>query len=90
VPEKDCIELTWSDDDVERFLRLVEAGSSLADMARYLGLKEDAIAQKAEFLGVMLPQHESLPLGTITSDSSTTRATMHCVPANSSLLVTSV
>ena len=68
---------------MERFLRLIEGGCSLADMARNLGRSENDVAHQAQFLGVQLPQHEALPVSTSTADSSTVSATIHYAPFTS-------
>lgn len=61
-------------------LRLIESGSSLHDLARVLGRTEGDIEQKTSFLGVLLPQHEAMPIWTRTADSSAVSATIHYAP----------
>jgi len=70
----------WSDDDVEKMLRLIEGGSSLHELARLLGRTDGDIAQQASFLGVLIPQHEALRIWTRTADSSGVSASIHYAP----------
>ena len=70
----------WSDEEVEKLLRLIESGSSLADLARALGRSESDLERETRFLSVQIPQHG--PLSTRTADSSAMTATIHCVPVN--------
>lgn len=65
---------------MERFLRLIEGGCPLADMAKNLGRSENDVAYQAQFLGVQLPQHEALPVSTSTADSSIASTTVHYAP----------
>jgi hypothetical protein len=77
VLEEEFIRQPWNEDDVERFLRLIEGECSLTEMARHLGRSEKDVAHQAQFLGVQLPRHEALPVATSTADSSTVSATIH-------------
>jgi hypothetical protein len=61
-------------------LQLIELGSSLPDIVRLLGCTEEALAEEAAFLSVMLPQHGAIAVSTITSDSSANTATVHYAP----------
>lgn len=71
----------WSDEEVERLLRLIEGGGSMNDLVRVLGRNENDLEQQARFLGVHLPQHEELPVLTRTSDSSkASSTTIHYAP----------
>jgi hypothetical protein len=70
----------WSDEDVEKMLRLIEGGSSLHDLMRFLGRTEAELTQEAFFLGVMLPQHGAMSVSTTTADSSAASATIHYAP----------
>ena len=70
----------WSDEEVERLLRLIESGSSLAEMSRTLGRGEQDIELQAKFLGVLVPCHEELSVQTRTADSSAASATIHYAP----------
>lgn len=70
----------WSDEEVERLLRLIESGSSLAELSRALGRSEPSVEQQAKFLGVLIPQHEELAVLTRTADSSSSSSTIHYVP----------
>ena len=69
----------WSEEEVEKMLRLIEGGSSLHEIARVLARTERELEQEAGFLGVMLPQHEPLPVSTHTADSSMS-STIHYAP----------
>ena len=80
VPGESPYFTPWSDEDVERLLRLIESGTSVDDLTRSLGREEVDVAQKAHYLGVHLPGHEQLPVLTRTSDSSRASATIHYVP----------
>jgi hypothetical protein len=70
----------WSDEDVEQLLRLIESGSSLAELSRALGRSEYDVEQQAQFLGVLIPRHEELAVQTRTADSSSISATIHYAP----------
>jgi hypothetical protein len=70
----------WSDEEVEKLLRLVESGSSMHDLARTLGRSESDLERQAQFLGVHIPQHGEMQILTRTSDSSTVSATIHYAP----------
>jgi len=70
----------WSDEDVERLLRLIEGGSSLAELSRVLERSEADVERQARFLGVMVPQHEALAVQTRTTDSGKVSATIHYAP----------
>jgi hypothetical protein len=72
----------WSDDEVERLLRLIESGSNLTELSRSLGRGEPEIESEASFLGVMVPSHEELSVQTRTVDSCSVSATIHYVPFN--------
>ena len=71
---------SWSDEDVEKMLRLIELGSSLRDIIRLLGRTEAELAQEAAFLGVMLPRQGAMTVSTTTADSSAVSATIHYAP----------
>jgi hypothetical protein len=70
----------WSDEDVEKMLRLIESGSSLHDLMRFLGRTEAELTQEAFFLGVMLPRHGAMSVSTTTADSSEVSSTIHYAP----------
>jgi hypothetical protein len=70
----------WSDEEVERLLRLIESGSPLAELSRVLGRSEANVEQQANFLGVLIPRHEELSVQTRTADSSSVSATIHYAP----------
>ena len=70
----------WGDEEVERLLRLIESGSSLAELSRALGRSEANIEEQANFLGVLIPRHEELSVQTRTADSSSASATIHYAP----------
>lgn len=70
----------WGDEEVERLLRLIETGSSLAELSRTLGRGEQDIESQADFLGVLVPRHEELSVQTRTADSSAVSATIHYAP----------
>jgi hypothetical protein len=72
----------WSDDEVERLLRLIESGSNLTELSRSLGRHERDIESEASFLGVMVPCHEELSVQTRTVDSCSVSATIHYAPFN--------
>ena len=80
VPENSRDSLHWSDEEVEKLLRLIESGSSIHDLARTLRRSEDDLEQQAHFLGVHIPQHGEMPVLTRTSDSSMASATIHYAP----------
>ena len=65
---------------MERLLRLIESGSSLADLARALGRSESDLEEETRFLSVQIPQHETISTFTRTADSSAMTATIHCAP----------
>lgn len=73
----------WSDEEVERLLRLIESGSNLAELSRSLDRDEREIELEAHFLGVHIPCHEELPVLTRTADSSAASATIHYAPFKS-------
>ena len=66
---------------MEKLLRLIESGSSLADLARALGRSESDLEEETRFLSVQIPQHEPISRSTRTADSSEMTATFHCAPA---------
>jgi hypothetical protein len=70
----------WGDDEVERMLRLIESGSSMRDLCRALNRSEVDLEQQAQFLGVLLPEHEELSVLTRTADSSAATSTIHYAP----------
>ena len=80
MPEGRFIGVPWDDDEVEKLLRLIEGGNSLSDLSRLLGRSEYDVEQQAQFLGVLLPQHEAMSVSTYTEDSSAISATIHYAP----------
>jgi hypothetical protein len=80
VPDNSSKSAHWSDEEVERLLRLIESGSSMHDLARILHRSENDLEMQAHFLGVHIPQHGEMPILTRTSDSSTASATIHYAP----------
>jgi hypothetical protein len=75
VPAEFPIGAPWSDEDVERLLRLIESGCSMAELSRALGRSEVALEQEARFLGVLLPRHGAVHVSTRTADSSSASST---------------
>lgn len=80
VPAEFSSSVAWSDDDVEKMLRLIEGGASARALARIMGRNKGDIEQQASFLGVLLPQHEAMPFWTRTTDSAVASATIHYDP----------
>jgi hypothetical protein len=80
VPAEYTHSSLWSDEDVEKMLRLIELGSSLRDIIRLLGRTEAELTREAAFLGVMLPRHGAMTVSTTTADSSAASATIHYAP----------
>jgi hypothetical protein len=72
----------WSEDEVERLLRLIESGSNLTELSRSLDRNERDIELQAKFLGVLIPCHEELSVQTRTADSCSVSATIHYAPFN--------
>jgi hypothetical protein len=70
----------WGDDDVEQLLRLIESGSSLAELSLILGRSQPDVERQAHFLGVLVPEHGELAVSTRTVDSSAVSATIHYAP----------
>lgn len=70
----------WSDEEVERLLRLIETGTPMAELCRALGRSDLDLEQQAQFLGVHLPQHDARTLLTRTSDSSSCSSTIQYAP----------
>ena len=80
MPDESPNFASWSDEDVERLLRMIESGRSVNDMTRVLGRDEADVAREAQFLGVHLPGHEEMRVLTRTTDSSKASTTIHYAP----------
>ena len=85
MPDNSADPAHWSDDEVERLLRMIESGRSMHDLACALGRSQRDLEKQAQFLGVHIPEHGEVPVLTRTSDSSTASATIHYAPFSQGL-----
>ena len=73
----------WTEEEVEKLIGLIEGGASFGELVSRLGCTETELQQGASYLGVLLPKHESVPIATLTANSSPAHSegsTIHLAP----------